>query len=104
MQASWIQKILPMPSGSALRLNNAQHTTLKVQCGLVWITEEGVDEDHFLRLGESYAVRGNGLVIIGAESDARVSIADYVEQMVSTNFIAELVLKITSNAQAKRSW
>jgi hypothetical protein len=100
MQASWIQKILPMPSGSALRLNNAQHTTLKVQCGLVWITEEGVDEDHFLRLGESYAVRGNGLVIIGAESDARVS----MEQMVSTNFIAELVLKITSNAQAKRSW
>jgi Protein of unknown function (DUF2917) len=104
MQASWIQKVLPMPSGSALRLNNAKNTTLKVQEGLVWITEEGVDEDHFLHTGEHYAVRGDGLVIIGAESDARVGVTDYAERQAPISPLVELFLKITGNAQSKRSW
>jgi hypothetical protein len=104
MQASWIQKVLPMPSGSAIRLNNAKDTTLKVQDGLLWVTEEGVDEDQFLHRGDCYSVRGNGLVIIGAESDARVGIADYTERNAPVNALTELLLKITGNAQAKRSW
>jgi hypothetical protein len=70
MQASWIQTVLPMPCGSAFRLTHAKATTLKIQSGLVWVTEEGVTEDIFLGLGEQYTVRGNGLVIIGAETDA----------------------------------
>jgi hypothetical protein len=104
MQASWIQKVVPMPSGSALRLKNAKNTTLKVQEGLVWITEQGVDEDHFLQMGERYAVRGDGLVIIGAEKDARVGITDYAERASSTSFLLQLALKITGNAQSKGSW
>jgi hypothetical protein len=74
MQASWIKQVVPMPIGSAFRLRNAKSTSLKVQDGLVWITEEGYREDHFLQIGEHYAVRGNGLVIISAESDARIGI------------------------------
>jgi hypothetical protein len=104
MQASWIQKILPMPCGSALRLNNAKDTTLKVQVGLVWITEEGVDEDHFLRIGEHYAVRGDGLVIVSAESDARIGIADHSKQVELIGAFLHAFLKITGNAQTKRSW
>jgi Protein of unknown function (DUF2917) len=72
MQASWIQTVLPMPSGSAFRLLHAKALTLKIQEGLVWVTEEGVNEDLFLGPGEQYAVRGNGLVIISAETDARL--------------------------------
>jgi Protein of unknown function (DUF2917) len=74
MQASWIHQIVPMPVGSAFRMKNAKATTLKIQNGLVWITEEGFREDCFLQIGEQYAIRGNGLVIISAESDARIGI------------------------------
>jgi Protein of unknown function (DUF2917) len=75
MQASWIQKVVMMPSGSAFRLKKAKATTLKVQTGLVWVTEEGVEEDHFLLPGDEYAVRGYGLVIVSAENDARLGVA-----------------------------
>jgi hypothetical protein len=63
-----------MPIGSAFRLKNAKSTTLKVQNGLVWITEEGFRDDHFLQIGEQYSVRSNGLVIISAESEARIGL------------------------------
>jgi Protein of unknown function (DUF2917) len=104
MQASWIEKVLPMPSGSAFRLSNAKATTLKVQSGLVWITEEGVDEDCFLQIGEHYAVRGDGLVIVSAESDARIGIADHSNQVESIGAFLHTFLKIAGNTQAKRSW
>jgi hypothetical protein len=104
MQASWIQKVLPMPSGSAFRLSNAKATTLKVHSGLVWITEEGVDEDHFLHFDEYYTVRGDGLVIISAESDARIGIADHSKQVESIGAFLHTFLKITGNAKTKRSW
>jgi hypothetical protein len=104
MQASWIQEVLPMPSGSAFRLSNAKATTFKVQSGLVWITEEGVDEDHFLHIGEHYTVRDDGLVIISAESDARIGIAHHSQQVESIRFFLHTFLKIAGNTEAKRSW
>lgn len=74
MQASWIQQVVSMPKGSALRLKDAQGVALGIDGGLVWITEEGVAEDNFLSAGAEYAVVGGGVVIISAECDARVNI------------------------------
>jgi Protein of unknown function (DUF2917) len=104
MQASWIQKILPMPSGSAFRLSHAKATTLKIHDGLVWITEEGVDDDYFLQMGEQYEVRSDGLVIISAESDARIGFSHDANQNTTAAHWLEAILKITGDAQTKRSW
>jgi Protein of unknown function (DUF2917) len=72
MKTSWIQNVVPMLEHSALRLTSAKATTIWVQQGLVWLTEEGVEEDSFLQAGQNYVVRGDGLVILSAESDARI--------------------------------
>lgn len=104
MKASWIQKVLPMPSGSAIRLNDAKDTTLKVQDGLVWITEEGVDDDYFLRAGERYAVRGAGLVIVSAESDACIDISEHASSHQQGIALLDMALKITGNTQTKSAW
>jgi hypothetical protein len=74
MQASWIQQVVAMPKGSALRLKDAQGVALGIHDGMVWITEEGVIEDSFLASGTEYAIHGSGLVIISAECDARINI------------------------------
>jgi Protein of unknown function (DUF2917) len=65
-----------MPRSSAMRMSDAKFTRLSVQDGLVWITEEGVDEDFFLSSGQTYVVRSNGLVIVSAESDVRIAVSE----------------------------
>ena len=77
MQATWINKVLELPLGSAFRLSAAQGYAVGVAAGLVWITEEGVLEDCFLNAGESYQVKGKGVVIVSAETDARLSLKNY---------------------------
>jgi hypothetical protein len=101
MKASWIQKVVPMPGGSSLRLTNAKATMLKVQTGLVWITEEGVDEDIFLGSGEQYVVQGDGLLIISAESEARLGISEHLSHMYTR---ISSFLKITGQTQTQGSW
>jgi hypothetical protein len=59
-----------------MRMSNAKSARLSVHEGLVWITEEGVDEDFFLSAGQTYLVRGDGLVIISAESDVRIAVGE----------------------------
>jgi Protein of unknown function (DUF2917) len=76
MQASWIVKVLSMPKSSAMRMSDAKSTRLSVQDGLVWITEEGVDEDFFLSAGQTYVVHSDGLVIVSAESDVRIAVGE----------------------------
>ena len=61
-----------------LRLNNKDFLRIRGACGLaievvdgrVWITEEGRPADRFLRAGARYLVRGNGMVLVGAEAGA----------------------------------
>jgi Protein of unknown function (DUF2917) len=77
MQAVWINRVLELPLGSAFKLRAAQGSALGVTAGLVWITEEGVAEDRFLNAGESYAVKGKGVVIVSAETDARLHLKNY---------------------------
>jgi Protein of unknown function (DUF2917) len=77
MQAKWITKVLDLPVGSAFKLSAARGSALGVAQGLVWITEEGVIEDSFLNAGQSYAIQGKGVVIVSAETDARLHLKNY---------------------------
>jgi hypothetical protein len=52
-----------------------------------------VDEDCFLQIGEHYAVRGDGLVIVSAESDARIGIADHSNQVESIGAFFTYIFK-----------
>jgi hypothetical protein len=41
--------------------------------GRVWVTEDGRAADSFLAAGGRYRVRGDGLVLVGAEAPAGAS-------------------------------
>jgi Protein of unknown function (DUF2917) len=77
MQAEWINRVLELPVGSAFKLSAARGSALGVAEGRVWITEEGVIEDSFLNAGQSYAVQGQGMVIVSAETDVRLHLKNY---------------------------
>jgi uncharacterized protein YjiS (DUF1127 family) len=56
-----------------LTLQGARGTAIDVLVGRVWITEDGRAGDSFIDAGRSYRVGGQGLVLIGAESQARAA-------------------------------
>ena len=60
---------LTLKDKSFLRLRSARGLAIEVVDGRVWITEDGYQGDRFLAAGGRYQVCGDGLVLVGAESD-----------------------------------
>lgn len=49
--------------------------TLRIASGQVWITQDGVPGDHWLRAGDSFAVAPGGLLVVEAHgSDSRLMV------------------------------
>jgi hypothetical protein len=61
--------LLKLKDKSFLRLRSARGTAIEVVQGRVWITEDGDQRDRFLAAGGRYRVCGDGLVLVGAESN-----------------------------------
>ena len=61
--------LLKLKDKSFLRLRSARGTAIEVVRGRVWITEDGYPRDRFLAAGGRYQVCGDGLVLVGAESN-----------------------------------
>jgi hypothetical protein len=69
--------VLDLPLGASLRLTTGQGTRVSVSTGIVWLTEEGVLEDQFICAGQNYTIQGAGMVILSAESDARLQLVEH---------------------------
>jgi len=61
--------VLKLKDRGFLRLHSARGLAIEVVDGRVWITEDGYQGDRFLAAGGRYQVCGDGLVLVGAESD-----------------------------------
>jgi len=61
--------VLRLNDKDFLRLRGARGVAIEVMDGRVWITEDGLRADRFLGAGGRYLVGGDGLVLIGAETD-----------------------------------
>lgn len=62
--------VLRLKDKGFLRLRGARGVAIAVVRGRVWITEDGRRADAFLGPGHEYRVRGDGLVLVGAEAAA----------------------------------
>ena len=62
--------VLKLNDKDFLRIRGACGLAIEVVDGRVWITEEGRPADRFLSAGARYLVRGNGMVLVGAEAGA----------------------------------
>ena len=60
--------VLRIDDRDFLRLRGARGAAIEVLDGRVWITEDGRAADSFVASGGLYRVRGDGLVLVGAEA------------------------------------
>ena len=66
--------VLRLDHKDFLRLRGARGAAIEVLDGRVWITEDGRAADSFVGSGGRYRVRGDGLVLVGAERSSRVRV------------------------------
>lgn len=61
-----------LPHHETLALRDARGARVRCASGVIWLTEEGVEDDVFLRAGEEYVLSGKGLALLRAEADASI--------------------------------
>jgi hypothetical protein len=61
---------LHLPRRATMRLDAARGASIEVRAGMLWLTEEGLAKDVFLREGERCLLGTDGRVIVQAESDS----------------------------------
>jgi len=66
--------LLRLKDKDFLRLRGARGVAIEVVGGRVWITEDGRVGDSFLDAGGRYRVKGDGLVLVGAEAPCEVRV------------------------------
>jgi len=60
--------IVNLSSRKILRLKKARGSTIEALDGTLWVTEAGFAEDACVAPGTRYSVRGDGLVLVGADA------------------------------------
>ncbi len=75
MEVSLSTLSLSLPRGSTMRLDAARGVTLRVRCGRVWLTEQGLPDDVFLGPGQSWRLRRDGRAVIEAEQASTFELA-----------------------------
>ena len=58
----------------ALSVTDGEATTIRIDRGCVWITEEGSVIDHVLEARQRYTFDRPGVALVAAQSDARVTL------------------------------
>ena len=64
-----------LATGEILRLRDSKGCTVRVDAGHVWVTEEGKLRDTVLEPGAHYAIERQGLTLLNAFGDARVTVS-----------------------------
>ena len=62
-----------MGRGDTVSVTDGEATTIRIDRGCVWITEEGSIIDHILEGGQRYTFDRPGVALISAQNDVRVT-------------------------------
>ena len=63
-----------MAKGDMLSVTDGEATTIRIDRGCVWITEEGSVIDHVLEAGQRYTFDRPGVALVAAQNDVRVTL------------------------------
>jgi hypothetical protein len=64
-----------LAAGEVMRIEHARGIHVRVQSGLLWITEEARNDDVWLRAGEQADLTGRGLAVLEAIGDTQVRLS-----------------------------
>ena len=60
--------------GDTLSVTDGEATTIRIDRGCVWITEEGSAIDHVLEAAQRYTFDRPGVALVAAQTDVRVTL------------------------------
>jgi hypothetical protein len=66
--------VAPIARGELLAITDGEATTIRIDRGEVWISEEGSYIDHVLCAGQAYTVESSGVALVAAQKDSRVTL------------------------------
>ena len=95
------QSTIQLTRGNLISLPNAEGSTVAVLWGSVWLTQDGHSRDYELNAGESFTIRGDGLIVISAFENAALTILQPCEDVaVSSMKPSENASRATAHGKA----
>jgi Protein of unknown function (DUF2917) len=68
------QSTIQLTKGNLISLPDAEGSTVAVLWGSVWLTQDGDSRDYEVNAGESFTIRGNGLILISAFENTALTV------------------------------
>lgn len=80
MEVSLSVLSLQLPRGGTMRLRSARGVVMRVRCGRLWLTEQGLPDDVILGPGDSWRLRVDGRVVVEADSASQLELVGQPRQ------------------------
>ena len=90
MRKLFTNETLDIPAGQAVSGIASRPQALRVLRGRVWLTVEGIDQDYFLRTGDTFTAIPGCLIVLEADHDASVELPRPARQHVLRNIFSSL--------------
>jgi hypothetical protein len=74
MRELFTNRTLDLPAGHAVSGIASRAQALRILRGRVWLTVEGIDQDYFLRAGDTFTAIPGRLVVLEADRDAGIEL------------------------------
>ena len=75
------QCTIQLAKGNLISLPDAEGSTVAVLWGSVWLTQDGDSRDYEVNSGESFTIRGDGLVLISAFENTALTVLQLCENV-----------------------
>ena len=75
------QCTIQLTKGNLISLPDAEGSIVAVLWGSVWLTQNGHRRDYEVNAGESFTIRGDGLVLISAFENSTLTILQHCENV-----------------------
>ena len=89
------QSTIQLTKDNLISLPDAEGSTVAVLWGSVWLTQDGHRRDYEVNAGESFTIRGDGLVLISAFENTALTILQLCENVT--------ISSIKPSANARRA-
>ena len=78
------QSTIQLTKGNLISLPDAEGSIVAVLWGSVWLTQDGHRRDYELKAGESFTIRGDGMIVISAFENSAVTILQPCDDVIAS--------------------
>jgi hypothetical protein len=94
---------ITLSASEPLSIEDGQATRVRVLEGLVWITEEGSPDDHFVSAGETFELKQRGKAVLLSDQGARLELISQSPVSVHTGSLWSFLQGRSESRFSRRS-